>query len=271
LQSISLRNDEWSHPACRDAPARAPASEIIPGDVVDAPDLEMVVKQTRSTPLILRCLRDLFGLQATTQPKKLCRGRPGRISIEDCTMASKAQPASPHLTKPPFDVLVLDVGGTNVKLRATGQNELVKIPSGKSMSPRQMMSAVRRKTAEWSVQAVSIGLPGIVLHGRILHEPRNLGKGWVGFDFGKTFRLPVKVINDAAMQALGSYRGGRMLFLALGTGLGSAFIVDGRLEALELAHLLYRKDRTYEDYVGARALERLGCARLRGTATGSFP
>jgi glucose-6-phosphate isomerase len=97
-----------------------------------------------------------------------------------------------------------------------------------------------------------------VLHGRILHEPRNLGKGWVGFDFGKAFRLPVKVINDAAMQALGSYQGGRMLFLGLGTGLGSAFIVDGRLESLELAHLLYRKNCTYEDYAGARALKRLG-------------
>jgi predicted NBD/HSP70 family sugar kinase len=173
-------------------------------------------------------------------------------------MAGKTQPNSPHLTKAPFDILVVDVGGTNIKLRATSQKKLVKIPSGSSMSARQMMSAVRRKTAGWNVQAVSIGLPGVVLHGRILHEPRNLGKGWVGFDFGKAFRLPVKVINDAAMQALGSYRGGRMLFLGLGTGLGSAFIVDGRLESLELAHLLYRKNCTYEDYVGARALERLG-------------
>ena len=168
------------------------------------------------------------------------------------------QSNSPNLTKAPFDILVLDVGGTNVKLRATGQRKLVKIPSGSSMSPGQMMTAVRREIARWNVQAVSIGLPGLVLHGRILHEPRNLGKGWVGFDFGKAFRLPVKVINDAAMQALGSYQGGRMLFLGLGTGLGSAFIVDGRLESLELAHLLYRKNCTYEDYVGARALERLG-------------
>jgi predicted NBD/HSP70 family sugar kinase len=173
-------------------------------------------------------------------------------------MAGRSQPNSPHLTKAPFDILVLDVGGTNVKLRATGQSELVRIPSGRNMSARQMMSAVRRKIRGWHVQAVSIGLPGLVLHGRILHEPRNLGKGWVGFDFSKAFRLPVKVINDAAMQALGSYQGGRMLFLGLGTGLGSAFIVDGRLESLELAHLLYRKNCTYEDYVGARALERLG-------------
>jgi hypothetical protein len=173
-------------------------------------------------------------------------------------MAGRTQPNSPHLTKAPFDILVVDVGGTNVKLRATGQEELVKIPSGRSMSARQMMSAVRRKIRGWNVQAVSIGLPGLVLHGRILHEPRNLGKGWVGFDFGKAFRLPVKVINDAAMQALGSYQGGRMLFLGLGTGLGSAFIVDGRLESLELAHLLYRKNCTYEDYVGARAFKRFG-------------
>jgi polyphosphate glucokinase len=158
----------------------------------------------------------------------------------------------------PFDILVVDVGGTNVKLRATGQKKLLRIPSGTNMSPRQMMSSIRREIAGWNVQAVSIGLPGIVLHGRILHEPRNLGEGWVGFDFSKAFRLPVKVINDAAMQALGSYQGGRMLFLGLGTGLGSAFIVDGRLEALELAHVLYRKNRTYEDYVGARALKRLG-------------
>ena len=173
-------------------------------------------------------------------------------------IAGRPQPNSPHLTKAPFDILVLDVGGTTVKLRATGQSELVRIPSGRNMSARQMMNAVRRKIRGWSVQAVSIGLPGLVLHGRILHEPRNLGKGWVGFDFGKAFRLPVKVINDAAMQALGSYQGGRMLFLGLGTGLGSAFIVDGRLESLELAHLLYRQNCTYEDYVGARALERLG-------------
>jgi ROK family len=176
-------------------------------------------------------------------------------------MAGTTQPNSPHLTKAPFDILVLDVGGTNVKLRATGRSELVKIPSGRNMSARQMMSAVRTKIRGWDFQAVSIGLPGLVLHGRILHEPRNLGKGWVGFDFGGAFRLPVKVINDAAMQALGSYQGGRMLFLGLGTGLGSAFIVDGRLESLELAHLLYRTNCTYEDYVGARALKRLGTKR----------
>jgi len=173
-------------------------------------------------------------------------------------MLVRARPTVPHLKQVPFDILVLDVGGTNIKVRATGQKKLVKIPSGRSMSPREMMGAVRRKIAGWNIQAVSIGLPGLVLHGRILHDPRNLGEGWVGFDFSKAFRLPVKVINDATMQALGSYQGGRMLFLGLGTGFGSAFIVDGRLESLELAHLLYRKKCTYEDYVGVRALERLG-------------
>jgi predicted NBD/HSP70 family sugar kinase len=173
-------------------------------------------------------------------------------------MAVRTRPASPKLTKAPFDVLVVDVGGTNVKLRGSGQEQTIKFPSGPSMSPDQMMSTIRQKIAGWNVQAVSIGLPGLVLHGRILHEPRNLGEGWVGFDFSRAFRSPIKVINDAAMQALGSYEGGRMLFLGLGTGLGSAFIVDGRLESLELGQLLYRKNCTYEDYVGARALDRLG-------------
>lgn len=157
-----------------------------------------------------------------------------------------------------FHILVIDVGGTNVKVRATGHDKLVKIPSGKSMTPRKMVRTIQQHTAGWKLHAVSIGLPGMVCHGRLLHEPRNLGDGWVGFDFAKAFGMRVKILNDAAMQALGSYQGGRMLFLGLGTGLGSAFIVDGRLEPLELAHLLYRKDRTYEEYVGVRALRRLG-------------
>src|SRR5215468_1104538 len=162
-----------------------------------------------------------------------------------------------NLTKAPFDILVLDVGGTNVKLRATGQQELVKIPSGRNMSACQMITSVRGKTRGWNFQAVSIGLPGLVLHGRILHEPRNLGKGWVGFDFGAAFRLPVKVINDAAMQALGGYQGGKMLFLGLGTGFGATVIMDGVIEPLELGRFFYKK-RTLESYVGKRGLKRLG-------------
>jgi len=122
---------------------------------------------------------------------------------------------------------------------------------------------VRTATAGWKFEAVSIGYPGAVVHGHPVAEPHNLGRGWVGFDFRKAFGRPVKVINDAAMQALGSYRGGRMLFLGLGTGLGSALIVDGVLEPMELAHLPYKNGRTYEDYVGLAGLKRLGKKKWR--------
>jgi predicted NBD/HSP70 family sugar kinase len=138
-------------------------------------------------------------------------------------------------------VLVIDVGGTHVKVLATGQDEELKIPSGSKMTARTMVRDVKRATKGWEYGLVSIGYPGPVIHGRPLHEPHNLGGGWVGFNFASAFGCPVKVINDAAMQALGSYKGGRMLFLGLGTGLGSAMIVDGILEPLELAHLPYKK------------------------------
>jgi polyphosphate glucokinase len=160
-------------------------------------------------------------------------------------------------------VLVIDVGGTHVKVLATGQRERREIPSGSTMTASKMARDVKRVTQDWEYDVVSIGYPGPVVHGRPLHEPYNLGGGWVGFDFGKTFGLPVKVINDAAMQALGSYKGGRMLFLGLGAGLGSAMIVDGILEPLELAHLPYKKGKTYEDCVGLRGLERLGKKKWR--------
>jgi polyphosphate glucokinase len=131
------------------------------------------------------------------------------------------------------------------------------------MTPRKMVKAIRAATAVWKYDAVSIGYPGPVAHGRPVCEPHNLGPGWVGFDFRKAFGRPVKVINDAAMQALGSYEGGRMLFLGLGTGLGSALVVDGSLEPMELAHLPYKKGRTYEHYVGLAGLRRLGKSRWR--------
>jgi hypothetical protein len=133
------------------------------------------------------------------------------------------------------------------------------------MTPKVMVAAVKKAVAGagWTFTAVSLGYPGPVSHGRPLTEPHNLGPGWVGFDFEKAFGCPVKVVNDAAMQALGSYEDGRMLFLGLGTGLGSAFIVDGVLEPMELAHLPYKKGRTYEDYVGLRGLERLGKKKWR--------
>jgi polyphosphate glucokinase len=160
-------------------------------------------------------------------------------------------------------VLSIDVGGTHVKVLATGRRTAVHIPSGPRMTARAMVAAVKRATATWKYDVVSIGFPGPVLHGKPVAEPRNLGGGWVGFDFRKAFRKPVKMVNDAAMQALGSYRGGRMLFLGLGTGLGSAMIIDGVLEPMELAHLPYRKGRTFEDYVGERGRERLGKKRWR--------
>src|SRR5271157_1845901 len=155
-------------------------------------------------------------------------------------------------------ILVLDIGGTNIKIYATGRVEAIKIPSGPTFTPMQTVKAVRAATAGWTYSAVSIGYPGPVVHGKPLHDPVNLGSGWVGFDFAKAFGCPVKIINDAAMQALGSYRGGRMLFLGLGTGLGCAFIVDGVLEAMELAHLPYKRGRSFEEYVGVAALKRLG-------------
>src|SRR5580693_470520 len=158
-------------------------------------------------------------------------------------------------------ILVIDVGGTHIKLLATGQKEPIKAPSGAELTAAQMVRLVRNAVAGWKYDAISIGYPGPVMHGRPVAEPRNLGVGWVGFDFRRAFGRPVKLINDAAMQALGSYKGGRMLFLGLGTGLGSALIVDGFLEPLELAHLPYKKGRTYEDYIGLRGLQRLGKKR----------
>jgi predicted NBD/HSP70 family sugar kinase len=160
-------------------------------------------------------------------------------------------------------ILVIDVGGSHVKVLATGHKKPVVILSGPEMTAKKLVAAVRVATLHWKYDAVSIGYPGPVVHGHPVSEPHNLGRGWVGFDFKKAFGLPVKVINDAAMQALGSYRGGRMLFLGLGTGLGSALIVEGVLEPMELAHLPYKKGRTYEDYVGQGGLKRLGKKKWR--------
>lgn len=166
-----------------------------------------------------------------------------------------------------MNILAIDVGGTHVKVLATGHRKPIEIPSGPKMSAGKMVKKVRQETAGWRYSAVSIGYPGPVLHGKPVSEPVNLGRGWVGFDFAKAFGHPVRLINDAAMQALGSYKGGRMLFLGLGTGLGSALIVDGKLEPMELAHLLYKKGQTYEDWVGNAALQRLGKKKWRRAVT----
>ena len=161
-----------------------------------------------------------------------------------------------------MNVLVVDVGGTNVKILATGQTELRKLPSGPTLTAKQMVAGVKKLASGWKYDVVSIGYPGMVVRNRPLVEPHNLGPGWVGFDFEAAFKHPVKVINDAAMQALGSYKGGKILFLGLGTGLGSAMIVDGMVEPMELAHLPYKKG-TYEEYVGERSLEKRGKKKWR--------
>ena len=161
------------------------------------------------------------------------------------------------------DVLVVDVGGTNIKVLTLGHPTPRKIPSGPSYTPRALVADVKKATAGWRYAAISVGLPGVVAKGRLVAEPPNLGRGWVGFDFDKAFGWPVRIINDAAMQALGAYAGGRMLFLGLGTGLGSALVVDGVVAPLELGHLPYRHGREFEGYVGAAGLKRLGRRRWR--------
>lgn len=158
-------------------------------------------------------------------------------------------------------VLVLDIGGSHVKAGFSHRKTEIKVPSGPNLSPEKMVRKLLPTLKGERCEVVSIGYPGLVVHGRPASDPPHLGKGWVGFDFEEAFQRPTRVINDAAMQALGSYHGGRMLFLGLGTGLGSAMIVDGRLEPMELGHLPYKKDRTYEDYVGEAGLERLGRKR----------
>ena len=161
-----------------------------------------------------------------------------------------------------MNVLVVDVGGTHVKILATGQDKPRMFPSGPSLTAEQMVAAVKDLAGEWTYDVISIGYPGPVLQGRPVAEPRNLGPGWVGFDYQAAFGRPVKLVNDAAMQALGSYQGGKMLFLGLGTGLGSTLVVDGIVEPMELGHLPYRKS-TYEDYVGIRGLEQRGKKKWR--------
>ncbi|MGH7244027.1 MAG: ROK family protein [Phycisphaerales bacterium] len=154
-------------------------------------------------------------------------------------------------------ILVIDVGGTHVKVLATGVKDHRQFVSGPKMTPQKMVAGVKKITRDWKYEAISIGYPGPVTDSHIFSDPKNLGNGWMGFDFAKTFKKKVQVVNDAAMQALGSYNGGRMLFLGLGTGLGTAMIVDGVLAPMELAHLPYKK-HTFEDYVGIRGLEKFG-------------
>jgi polyphosphate glucokinase len=154
-------------------------------------------------------------------------------------------------------VLAVDIGGSHVKVLLSTGGERRRFPSGPNLTAQQMVEDVLEATKDWEYDVVSVGVPAPVTRGKIVHDPVNLGEGWVDFDFEQAFGKPTRVVNDAAMQALGSYEGGRMLFLGLGTGLGSTMITDGVLQPMELGHLPYKK-ATYEDYVGGRGLERLG-------------
>jgi polyphosphate glucokinase len=158
-----------------------------------------------------------------------------------------------------MNILGVDIGGTNLKFRSQRQEDVIKVPSGPRMTPEFMMKAIHQHTVGWKYDHVSVGFPGPVIHDRPLLEPHNLGRGWVRFEFEKAFGgKPLKLLNDAAMQAMGSYSGGRMLYLGLGTGLGSAMVVDGHVQAMELAHLPWKKRKSYEDYLGKAGLRRYG-------------
>jgi polyphosphate glucokinase len=157
-----------------------------------------------------------------------------------------------------LNTLAIDIGGTNVKLQMTGQTDVLKIPSGPTMTARKMADEVLQSTRDWAFDVISIGYPGPVVDGKPVKDPRNLAPGWVDFDYAAALCRPVKLVNDAAMQAIGSYEGGRMLFLGLGTGLGAAMVIGKMVMPLEVAHLPYKKKCTFEDYVGLRGLERLG-------------
>jgi len=160
-------------------------------------------------------------------------------------------------------VLAVDIGGSHVKVMTSAGSEERKADSGPTMTAADMVEAVRKLAEGWHYDVIGMGYPGPVLHDRPLLDPANLGPHWVGFDFQQAFGAPVKIVNDALMQAIGSYEGGRMLFLGLGTGLGAAMIVDNVAQPMELAHLPYRKGRTFEDYVGERGLERRGKKKWR--------
>jgi predicted NBD/HSP70 family sugar kinase len=177
--------------------------------------------------------------------------------------AKRTEPVTPRVRR----ILVVDVGGSHVKFRIGARGPIQKFVSGPKMTPAMMTGQLLELLRPLSYDAVSMGYPGLVIRGRIAAEPYNLGPGWVGFDFARAFARPVRLINDAAMQAIGSYRGGRMLFLGLGTGLGATLIIEGAVEPTELGHMLYKNGRTFEDYVGERGRKRRGTKKWRKTVT----
>jgi polyphosphate glucokinase len=165
--------------------------------------------------------------------------------------------------RPKLRVLAIDVGGSHVKARVSTLRQIRQFESGPDLTAGKMVKGVHRLIGDWTYDVVSIGYPGVVMHNKVLSEPHNLGGGWVGFDFRRAFGRPTRIMNDAVMQAIGSYEGGRMLYLGLGTGLGSALVIDGIVAPMELGHLPFKKGHTYEDYVGDAARRRLGSKRWR--------
>ena len=160
-------------------------------------------------------------------------------------------------------ILSIDVGGSKVKFRLSNSEEIRLFLSGPELSAQQMADQVKEMTADWKFDAITIGIPAPVMRGKVMRDPHNLGNGWKDFDYEAAFGFPTKVINDAAMQALGDYDGGRMLFLGLGTGLGSAMIIEGVLQPMELAHLPFKKGKTFEQYVGQKARKDMGKKQWR--------
>jgi predicted NBD/HSP70 family sugar kinase len=183
----------------------------------------------------------------------------GADSGENPPMPARRASAAVH----PRHILVVDIGGTHVKFRVGNRGTIQKLDTGPRMVPARLTREIRKLTAATPYDAVSVGYPGLVFRGRVAAEPHNLGRGWVGYDFARAFGQPVRLINDAAMQAIGSYSGGRMLFLGLGTGLGATLIIDGVVEPTEVGHMPYKQGRTFEDYVGERGRERLGNKKWR--------
>lgn len=179
------------------------------------------------------------------------------------TQKKVARKSTPRKGQAPQRILVLDVGGSHVKWRVGERGTPKRFVSGPGMTASDMVKELRKVVKPEDYDAVSIGYPGMVVRGRIAAEPFNLGHGWVGFDFAAELGKPVRIINDAAMQAVGSYQGGRMLFLGLGTGMGATLILDGVVEPMEFGHLPYKQGRTYEQFVGERGLERLGKKKWR--------
>ena len=197
---------------------------------------------------------------------------PGRVGLatgmdsgHNSAMPSRSRSKRRAAPKPPdpAHILVIDVGGSHIKFRVGARGSIRRFVSGPDMTAADMARQVRKLARDLPYEAVSIGYPGLVLRGRIAAEPYNLGPGWVGYDFAKTLGRPVRVINDATMQALGSYEGGRMLFLGLGTGLGATLILDGIVEPMEIGHMPYKRGRTFEDYIGERGRKRLGKKKWR--------